>query len=76
MEEAELRLVGCRVEGAGEEGVVVAERASAQLREVAIAGCTGPAVDVSGSGGVRVLRGCRAKGCGGGLWAWEDGHVC
>jgi hypothetical protein len=75
MEQAELQLAGCVVEGAGEEGVVVAERASAQLRQVVVTGCTGPGIDVSGSGAVRVLPGCRVEGCSGGLWAWEQGRA-
>lgn len=49
-------LASCNVEGCGEEGVVVTDRASAQLMEgCSIHGCLGPGMDVSGD--AQVMRG-------------------
>jgi hypothetical protein len=75
MEGAAVRLEGCRVKASGEEGVAVGEQGRATLQRVAISGCAGPGIDVSGSGSISMGRGCSVEACGGSLWVWEQGSV-
>ena len=74
MGDGQLRLRDCAVEAAGEEGVVVMDRAAAALDGVAISGCGGPGVDASDSATVKIAAGsCKLEaGAGGRLWLWDD----